>query len=202
MKRAKLDDMHEYTIADYVDLETHTNVKHELIDGEIYAMTGGTPNHALLIANAMLQLQQAAGLMGCRVFSSDLRIRVPDRNVILYPDASVVCGKPEMDTEDPMAIRNPRVILEVTSRSSAKLDRGAKYEHYKHVPSLREYIVVSHEERRVEVFRRNDDQWVLAATASGGDLELDSLANTINVDAIYQLMVMPIGSPNDNGPAS
>jgi len=101
-----------------------------------------------------------------------------------------------------MAIRNPLVILEVTSRSSAKPDRGKKYEHYKHVPSLREYIVVSHEERRVEVFRRNDDEWMLAATASTGELELDSLASTINVDAIYQLMVMPIGSPDDDRPAS
>ncbi|HTL32397.1 MAG TPA: Uma2 family endonuclease [Kofleriaceae bacterium] len=194
--------MHDYTIADYVDLETHTNVKHELIDGEIYAMTGGTPNHALLIANAMFQLQRAAGVMGCRVFSSDLRIRVPGRNVILYPDASVVCGKPEMDTEDPMAIRNPRLILEVTSRSSCETDRGEKYEHYQHLPSLREYIVVSHEERRVEVFRRNDNQWALAATASGGELELDSLASTIDIDAIYQLMVIPIPSPHDDGPSA
>lgn len=202
MKRAKLDDMHDYTIADYVDLEAHTNVKHELIEGEIYAMTGGTPNHALLIANAMFQLQQASALLGCRVFSSDLRIRVPNREVILYPDASVVCGKPEMDTEDNMAIRNPRVILEVTSRSSANSDRGMKYEHYKHVPSLREYVVVSHEQRLVEVFRRTDDEWVLAAKASSGEIDMASLSGSINVDAIYQLMVIPIASPDDHGSTS
>ena len=202
MKRAKLEDMHDYTIADYVDLETHTNVKHELIDGEIYAMTGGTPNHAMLIANAWGQLQKAAGVMGCRVFSSDLRVRVPNRKVILYPDASVVCGKPEMDTEDPMAIRNPVLILEVTSRTSAKSDRGRKYQHYKAVPSLGEYVVVSHEQRLVEVFRRTGDEWELAAKASRGEIELDSLASSIDVDAIYQLMVMPIPSPDENGPAS
>ena len=136
------------------------------------------------------------------MFSSDLRIRVPGRNVILYPDASVVCGKPEMDTEDDMAIRNPLVILEVTSRSSAKLDRGDKYEHYKAVPSLREYIVVSHDRRLVEVFRRDNDQWALAARASKGEIELESLARPIDVDAIYQLMVIPISSPDEDGAAS
>jgi Uma2 family endonuclease len=203
MKRAKLKTMHDYTIEDYVDLETYTNVKHELIDGEIYAMTGGTPNHAMLIANIIFELRKASAVMGCRVFSSDLRIRVPDRTVILYPDASVVCGKPEMDTEDKMAIRNPRLIVEVTSRSSAKGDRGEKYEHYKHVPSLLEYLVVSHKERLVEVYRRNrDGSWTLGANATGGELELTSLASSISVDAIYQRMVVPVLSPDDDGPAS
>lgn len=203
MKRAKLKrKMREYTIADYVDFETHTNTKHEFVDGVIYAMTGGTPNHAMLIANAMVQLHKAAGVMGCRVFSSDLRIRVPDREVILYPDASVVCGKPEMDADDNMAIRNPLVILEVTSRSSAKSDRGDKFGHYQAVPSLREYIVVSHDRRLVEVFRRNGDQWVLGAKVSKGEIELDSLGSAIDVDAIYQLMVFPIPSPDEDGPAS
>src|ERR1041385_2817403 len=117
-ERVRVEEMLEYTIADYVDLESHTNVKHELVDGVISAMPGGRPNHAMLIANAMFQLQQATALTGCRVFSSDLRIRIPDHEKILYPDVSIVCGKPEMDQEDKMAMRNPILIAEVTSRSS------------------------------------------------------------------------------------
>jgi Uma2 family endonuclease len=191
----------EYTIHDYLDLEAHSGVKHEYVDGTIYAMTGGTRDHAELIMNIGFELKRASSRIGCRVFSSDLRVR-PDRDAILYPDISVVCGKPEMDSEDQLALRNPCLIVEVTSPSSVRYDRDGKFELYKQFASLREYVIASHAERLIEVFRRSRDGEWQRFEATGGELELETIADSINVDAVYKGPAIPPRSPDEDGPAS
>jgi Uma2 family endonuclease len=169
-----------------VQLEELSELKHEYYQGDIRSMTGGTPEHARLGAAVSLQLGRQLGLGPCVVYSSELRIRIGD--VITYPDTSVVCGQVELDLEDPNAQLNPTVILEITSASSEKYDRGGKFARYQRIPSLREYVVISHRERAIDVFRRLDDgDWAEADRAGAGEkARLMSIDCQIDVDELYR----------------
>jgi Uma2 family endonuclease len=176
-----------YTVKEYVALEKYANTKHELIDGEIHAMSGGTLEHSRLAAELIGQLKPQLRGRACKVFTSDARVRIVEGDLITYPDVSICCGSPQTDTEDPFAMTNPTVLIEVTSPSSEKYDRGTKLERYKLIPSLREYVVVSHRERAVDLFRRLDgDTWSDAVTLRPGErVRLASIDCEIDVDALY-----------------
>lgn len=187
MKGATLPRMHENTIEDYVRYEESVETKHEYVYGSIIAMAGGTPNHAALIAQVIAQLGGAAiNCDDCRVFSSELRIRIANERLILYPDVTVVCGTPRTDTRDTNALVNPQLIVEVTSPATARYDRGKKYGYYQRLQTLREYVLVSHSQPLIEVFRRTDDgTWVLREEAASGQLRLAAMNAVIDVDRLY-----------------
>src|SRR5215210_2036566 len=139
-----------HTYGEYLGFEASSNVKHEFLDGQIYAMAGGTPEHAALVAAAItLSGPQLRG-GECRPYNPDLRVRTPT-GLTTYPDVTVIRGPRQIDDMDPLAITNPTLIVEVLSRSTEDYDSGDKFEHYKTFPSLREYVLVSHRERSVEV---------------------------------------------------
>jgi Uma2 family endonuclease len=188
MKRATLRvmDTPVYTVKEYVDLEEYSNVKHEYFEGEIRAMAGGSNRHAQLGAAVIAQLGARLEEGPCVVYSSDLRVRIGD--VITYPDASVVCGDVEMDAEDPDAHLNPRLLIEVTSPSTEKYDRGPKLERYKLVPTLRECVIVSHRAELVDVFTRSDDgTWAEPVTYGPGErIVLASVGCELDVDRLYR----------------
>jgi Uma2 family endonuclease len=131
------------TYAEYLAAEERSLEKHEFLDGEIYAMSGGMPEHAALAMAFGRTLGNALLGRPCRVFSSDARVRVQNTGLTTYPDVSVVCGKLETDPEDPSAITNPVLLVEVLSDSTEARDRGEKASHYRHLASLREYVLVS-----------------------------------------------------------
>src|SRR5215471_2519866 len=135
-----------YTRAEYIAFERSSNSKHEYLDGAIYAMAGGSREHAMIAGNVITLLNVALRGHPCAVHSSDLRIRVLDTGLETYPDATVVCGRAQMDPDDAHVVLNPVVVVEVTSPSSEEYDRGEKLEHYKQIPSLREVVLVSHRE--------------------------------------------------------
>jgi Uma2 family endonuclease len=172
------------TYAEYVAFEDAFQAegavrKHELIDGEIVAMAGGTIEHGALAMAFGRLLGNALGDKPCRVFSSDVRVHVLETGMAAYPDLSVVCGKLERDAEDRHAITNPVLVLEVLSDSTEAKDR--------HLPSLREYVLVSQRERRVEVHRRNEaGRWELFESEGGGRVELASVGCAIAVDELYR----------------
>src|SRR5215831_14711660 len=143
-----------YTRAEYIALERSSNVKHEYLDGRIYAMSGGSREHAAIAVNVSTLLNVALRGKPCAVHSPNLRIRVLDSGLETYPDVSVICGKPEIDPDDKHAVTNPVVLVEVTSPSTEAYDRGEKLEHYKRIASLREIVLVSHREKLVEIIRR------------------------------------------------
>jgi len=129
--------LHRYTYADYLALEAASNVKHEFLAGEIYGMAGGTPEHAALgVAVSSALLAQLRG-GPCRVYSSDLRVRVLATGLATYPDVTVVWGEAERDPESPTTIVNPRLVVEVLSDSTTDYDRGEKLQHYRQVPRSR-----------------------------------------------------------------
>ena len=130
--------------------------------------------------------QQLAG-GPCYPLSSDLRVRVRATGLATYPDVTVVCGPLERDVEDPHAAVNPAVLVAVTSDSTEAYDRGEKFTHYRQIPSLREYVLVSHRERAIERrWRDPDGTWRSENVGRGGTVELPSIAATLAVDAIYE----------------
>ena len=173
--------------ADYLELERNSDEKHEYYGGEIYAMAGGTSEHARLqatfgraLGNALEQAKKR-----CSVFSSDLRIRVDESDRTFYPDLSVICGKRQVSIDDTLALTNPVVIVEVLSESTERNDRGEKFRQYRLLPSLEEYVLVNTDSKHIEVFRRTSEGWVLNDVRAGEELVLRSLDVRIAVDAIY-----------------
>lgn len=175
-----------YTRDEYLALEASSNVKHEYLDGQIYAMAGGTPEHAALAAAVIgLLFGQLRGGR-CVAHDADLRVRVPATGLSTYPDVTVVCGPRERAPDDPHAITNPTLIVEVLSRSTEEYDRGDKFEHYKTLPSLREYVLVSHGERRVEVWTRDESgTWTRAIAGDGATASLASIGAVLDVRELY-----------------
>jgi Uma2 family endonuclease len=175
---------------EFVASERDSETKHEWLDGVVYAMAGGTVEHGRLATNTTAALR--AKLAGtCTVYSSDVMVYVRETNLATYPDGSVVCGP--VDVQRVLrngkvigeAITNPTLVVEVLSDSTEIYDRGEKLAHYMRLPSLKEYVLVSQSERRVEVFRRPPGRghWEHEVARPGGSLTLAS--HPISVDEIY-----------------
>jgi Uma2 family endonuclease len=175
-----------HTFVEYVRMEEGSPIKHEYLAGHIYAMAGGTPEHSALAMamGAKLSLALAGGR--CRVFNSDLRIRVLKTGLSTYPDVSVVCGPRELDPEDQNTVTNPTLLVEVTSKSTDEYDRGEKFDHYREIPSLREYVLVSHREPAIEVRRRGPDgRWTAHVARAGESIKLESVPCVLVSSEIY-----------------
>jgi Uma2 family endonuclease len=174
--------------ATYLTFERDADQKHEWFDGEIFAMAGGTIEHAQLAAAVGAELRAIATPCGCRVFSSDLKIRVLATGLATYPDAAVVCGAIERDPDNRHAATNPSILVEVLSDGTEAYDRGQKFANYRAIPSLRDYVVVSQYEPRIEVHSRDaSGLWVLREARSGGGVPLSALGGgTLEVDRVYQ----------------
>ncbi|KIG17085.1 hypothetical protein DB30_03682 [Enhygromyxa salina] len=171
------------TYAEYLALEADSEVRLEFVDGSVYAMAGGTPEHARLAMAIGAELRVVLRAKGCAVYSSDLKLRIDATNRSTYADVAVVCGDERHADIDPNAVTNPTIIVEVLSPSTEAADRGEEWRHYQRLPSLREYVLISQDEPYVEVFRR--DEWILRTSVAGGVLELPSHGVSIAVDAIY-----------------
>lgn len=174
---------------DYFEAEVacaHDAPKHEWVDGVVYAMSRGTPEHERLTSSITIAL---GGLPpDCRVYSSDTMLYVAAAQLATYADAIVVCGPLESITVRKncrslgQAVTNPIVVIEVLSESTERYDRDGKFNAYKALPSLREYVLVSQEERRIEVFRRADD-W--AGEARGAEETIMVHGTKIEIDKVY-----------------
>lgn len=174
-----------YSYAEYASLEEESSIRHEYFDGEIYAMAGGTPDHAALAA-AVIGMLRAVIPPSCRAFTSDLRIRT-STGLSTYPDAAVVCGKTSRAADDPIAVTNPCLLIEVTSPSTEDYDRGEKLRHYRSTPSVLEILIVSHREARITVHRRdNDGHWSVSEAGPGDSIQLASVAAALSVDDAYR----------------
>ena len=177
-------DVH-YTYAEYRAFENGSPDKHEYIAGEIYAMAGGTPDHAALAATIIARLSPQLP-RGCRMFSSDLRVRMPQHDMTTYPDSSIACGNTQQAHDDELAITNPLVLVEVTSNSSERYDRGKKLDYYKTIDSLHEVLIVSHRTPWLTLHRRTTDgSWAVIEAKSGDSVKLESVGATLSVDDVY-----------------
>lgn len=173
---------------EYLAAERRRESKHEYHDGIERAMSGGTIEHGRLAARLQGLVGRAVSGRTCDVYSSDVLIRVAATNRALYPDLSVVCGRLEQDGD---SILNPVVIVEVLSPSSEAYDRGEKFRHYRRVPSLREYVLVSQDQRLVEVWRREGEAWAPSEFGTGTVVRLASIDAEISIDELYTNPLAP-----------
>jgi Uma2 family endonuclease len=177
-----------FSFEDYLALEETSTVKHEFSDGHVWAMAGGTPEHGALAANVIALLASQLRDRPCRIFTSDVRIRVKATGLATYPDVSVVCGKQKTDPDDPKGstLINPSLIVEVLSPSTEDYDRGEKLAHYKQIPSLDEIVLVAHEERRLEIWRREGDHWTLHVGRGEETASVASLGCELPLADVYR----------------
>jgi Uma2 family endonuclease len=179
--------LHRYIYSDYVALEQDSPTKHEFLDGEIYAMSGGTEEHSALAAEELYVLTAAVRNRPCRVHTSDLRIYVEAAGLATFPDGAVICGPLQQHEASPKATAlNPTVLVEVTSNSSEEYDTTEKLEFYRTIPTLSDYIIVSHRERRITVHSRHDGEWTANTAIAGGKVAVSSVGAELAVDEVYR----------------
>ena|SRR5438552_595309 len=179
-----------YAYSEYLALEASSNVKHEFLGGQIYAMAGGTPEHAALAAAVIGLLFAQLRDGGCRAYDADLRVRTPS-GLATYPDVTVICGPSQRDDIDRQAVTNPTLIIEVLSRSTEEYDAGDKFEHYKTLPSLRQYVLVSHREHSVEVWTRGEAEQWRSAIVREGEIAKLSINARLDVRELYTSAAEP-----------
>jgi Uma2 family endonuclease len=168
----------------YLDWERAQPGKHELHDGEVYAMAGGSPRHNLLSSSIAAELRASTRALGCHTLSSDQRIAVPPQERYVYADAVVVCGKLETEPGANDVLTNPHVIVEVLSSSTESHDRGMKWAAYQRVASLTDYLMLSQTQVRVEHYQRVADGWHYQMLGIGDVITLANGAK-VDVDAVY-----------------
>lgn len=176
---------HQYSFEEYLELEESSPVRHEFYAGEIYAMAGGTPEHAALAARVIVLLGQQLGASPGRVYSSDLRVRVLATGLATYPDVTVLCGPSERDPNSHTHVTNPKLLVEVLSRGTADYDRGEKLEHYRQIPSLEAVVLVSHDAVRVDLWSRGSASWALQSFGAGESVPLVAIGCSLSVDDVY-----------------
>jgi len=172
---------------EYLAIERKAEFKSEYMDGVIYAFAGGSTRHNLIVANIIITLGgQLKGRL-CRVYPSDLKVRVPNSKRFFYPDVSVVCGDDEFADDEQDVILNPTLIVEVSSQSTAAFDRGKKFLSYQQISSLQEYLLVSQDEILVEGYaRQGNDTWLYSKlTDLEGSLSLRSIECELGLKDVY-----------------
>ncbi|TVR64318.1 MAG: Uma2 family endonuclease [Candidatus Competibacteraceae bacterium] len=168
----------ESSVEAFIEWESQQETKHELLNGLIIAMTGGTFAHARLIARLVTRLSNALDDTPCAVLSSDFKVQAV--NDVFYPDVLVTCARQE--NED-LLCKEPKLIIEVLSNSTAHKDRFRKRQAYQQISSLEEYILVSQEIQHVEIYRRGEN-WQ-AEIHTSGKVELRSVAVLLDIDDLY-----------------
>ena len=158
-----------YTLQEYLDLERSGEARHEFLDGEVFAMGGASWSHGVIVSNLVRRLGNQLEGRDCQVMSSDLRVKVSIAGLYTYPDITVVCGKPQLEQPGDTLL-NPQAIVEVLSDSTEAYDRGKKFEHYRAVESLTDYLLVSQNEVLVEHYSRQPDgRWIYSAANKVAD---------------------------------
>jgi Uma2 family endonuclease len=172
----------------YLEIERKAEYKSEYYGGEMFAMAGAREAHNLIVPQTSSQLIQQLRGRPCRVYSNDMRVRVSATGLYTYPDVVVVRGEPRFLDEQRDTLLNPTLVVEVLSPTTEAYDRGRKFEHYRSLESLKEYLLIASERAGAELFTRQPSgQWLLtAATRPEETIELQSVACRIALADIYE----------------
>ncbi len=162
--------------------------KNEYQQGVMYAMSGASMRHVRLTRNLLTLLDQALDNHPCEPFGNDLRLWIEKSRVFTYPDILVICGKPATIDHELDTVTNPTLLVEVLSPSTEAYDRGKKFAHYQTILSLKEYVLVSQDEPRIERYlRKSDETWSLAVTSDlGKEVTFQSIGVTLPLAAVYK----------------
>jgi Uma2 family endonuclease len=174
------------TPEEYLRIERAAEWKSEYIDGEMFAMAGASPRHTLIVGNIVGELRAELREGPCTVHPTDLRVATDRRRHYTYPDVVVICDPPQFVDERRDTVTNPTLIAEVLSESTEKYDRGAKFERYRTVVTLSEYLLVSQDRVHVELYHRGDGEWILREwNDPAAEIDLVSLRCRLKVAEVY-----------------
>jgi Uma2 family endonuclease len=179
--------IHRLSEAEYLEIERRAETKSEFLGGEMFAMSGGTRGHSLIAINLAGELRAQLKGRPCFPYNSDLRVKVEAAGLYTYPDLSVVCGDQQFEDEQGDTLLNPTVIIEVLSDSREAYDRGKKFEIYRRIPSLREYLLVSQHKPQIEQFiRQTNGEWLLRdVQGMDAKVTLPSLGITVALSEVF-----------------
>lgn len=179
-----------FSATDYLAWEPSQLDRHEYIDGEVFAMAGAEDRHVTVSLNVAMALRQHLSGSACRTYISDMRVRVASANSYFYPDVLVTCSAG--DAARPIFKTEPKLIIEVLSTSTAAYDRGLKFSYYRSLQSLEEYVLIDHDTRSTDVYRKGPDGlWVLHPFAKDEPVTLASVALTLGADQLFADVLEP-----------
>ena len=175
---------------DFLAWDRHETLRHEYVRGEVFLMAGGEDSNATAALNIGMALRTHLRGTPCRTFLSDVKLRVEAADCFFYPDVMVTCSA--ADAADRLVKREPVLAVEVLSPSTAAYDRGDKFNDYRQLPSLREYLLVDPQSRRCDLYRKGGDGlWVLHPSAAGEAVTLASVDLTITAEALWDEVPPP-----------
>lgn len=177
-----------YSPIEYLALEENAEVRYEFINGKILPMAGGTTQHNELVTNLCLCLKPQMRKRGGKVYTENVKLRIPDFNVFTYPDVMIIAGEPIYEENTQTTILNPTVIFEVLSPGTKDYDQGRKFEYYRSVTSLKDYILIDQERCSVMVYQKTDtNEWKLRVLENiKATFSLDSVGIELNLADIYE----------------
>jgi Uma2 family endonuclease len=175
------------TAEEYLAIDREAQVKSEYFAGRIIAFAGASKEHNLIVANIIAGLHRQLVDRQCNVYPSDMRVRITKTGAYAYPDVVVTCGEEKFDEGANDTLLNPTVLIEVLSESTAGHDRGEKFENYRRIESLREYLLVSQNPYRADLYiRQNDLQWLMTEIHDReGVVKLNSINCQLTLKEIY-----------------
>lgn len=175
-----------YTAEEYLALERSVSHKSEFHDGQIYAMTGASRKHNLITVNIARELSVQLKKRPCEAYINDMRVKAAEARSYHYPDIAVVCGTPQFEDAQVDTLLNPTVLIEVLSPSTEAYDRGGKFAHYRKIPSLREYLLVTQDQPGIERYLRQGEVWILSEAAGlEASIPLESIDCVLSLREIY-----------------
>jgi Uma2 family endonuclease len=174
-----------FTPEQYFAWEEQQLHRHEYIDGEVYAMSGGTINHGDIAGNFLALLKIHMRGRGCKTLNSDCRVNIVESNDYVYPDISVTCD--DRDKTTPQYIRYPCLIVEVLSPSTEAYDRGDKFRMYRRNPNLRDYLLVDASKMAIDLYRKDESgNWYILNYEAGDSIEFKSIDLTFPIEQVYE----------------
>lgn len=175
---------------EYLAWEAEQPEKHEYVNGEVFAMAGATEGHVTVTGNVYMALRQHLKGSPCRTFMADMKVQAHADSGFYYPDVVVTCSA--RDAQDPLVKREPSLLVEVLSPSTAAYDRGAKFSSYRQLASLQEYVLIDTDTRTTDVYRKGaDGLWVLHPFAGDQAVELASVALTMSAAVLFDELNAP-----------
>ena len=189
------------TVDEWREWERNSHdVKHEYIDEQVYAMSGGTLGPARIGLNVCARLERGLEAAGkdCNVYNSDAAVRLSSRR-FTYPDASVSCDERDRPTSDKTEVQSPCVIVEVLSDATEAYDRGRKFTYYQACESVQEYVLIATRYQSVDVYRRAGKAWTFREYGSGEEFELTSIGIRLAVRDFYRNAGVPEDENRDGG---
>ncbi|ACF13032.1 protein of unknown function DUF820 [Chloroherpeton thalassium ATCC 35110] len=177
-----------FTPEEYLELEEKAEYKSEYYQGEIFAMSGGSVNHCRIAINVQTGLNVAFRKRNCEVFNGDMRVLVQENGLYTYPDVSAICGEIKFAEGRNDTVTNPCLIVEVLSKSTKDYDRGQKFELYRALPSLEDYVLIHQDKVHVEHFhKQSDGKWLFMDICSlEENLVLESVDVTLPIRDLYE----------------